>query len=88
MKNILRTFLLLLFTPVAMFMDFCRAFLRCFFGFFEWVDKGVFVYDDRYVFAYDKDTGIYIPLYKELFTYKIGKRIYLIWLPISPESDS
>ena len=79
--QILRTFLLLLFTPVAMFMDFCIAVLRCFFGFLEWVDKGVFVYDDRYVFAYDKDTGMYIPLYKDLLTYKVGRRIYLIWLP-------
>ena len=49
-------------------------------GFFEWLDTGVFVYDDRYVFAYDKDL-VYIPLYKDSFTYKVCKRIYLIWLP-------
>ena len=85
--QILRTFLLLLFTPIAMFMDFSIAFARCFLGFFEWLDTGVFVYDDRYVFAYDKDM-VYIPLYKDLLTYKVGKRIYLIWLPIPPESDS
>jgi hypothetical protein len=69
---------------MAILMDVSIAFIRCCLGFLEWIDNGVFVYDDRYVFAYDKDTGLYIPLYKDLYTYKTGRRIYLMWAPTPP----